>query len=547
MNAPSQAHKNPIPNGDTVASGQSEHPAKREFPLTPEGVIQELVYLDSQFDDDPSTFEELVERLLEDPDFTLTKQDAEDIVAKYAPDAKRRTTVVSNLATSEVGSKITPAVAPVVTPVVAKANATPSYPPEWEPLIQSGVVFLHCGVWSINKCFKCGKLGNICGHRFNYEVSAAESMHELRSQGPLAPGWNGTVSPSGVQGWMNSFKGADELEGSGAVRMYIENFLPEGITLICGLPKEGKSWLALSVAKALTTGQPLFGKIGYEVPEPVPVLYLAAESGDGALRLRCERMKITKDKRMFVARTLSQGLMPTLDSPIIEEAIRNLRPVVVLETLIRFNNGTDEDSSTENRKLAEALFKLIALGAKAVVGIHHSRKDLDKRRPSKEMAVRGSGDGLAMVDAVWLVMQDSQLHQGGKGPNEIEVVGWGRDFSPAPIRLALTRKKTDADQFAFSPGIVSCIDRTGDLAWVQKSQKLDSDAPAASTDQIDKAVQRSVTENPTISRKELIEQTGYTEKRVKNALKRLGYSRKSGDATATRWVQSVGPFVGPSN
>jgi hypothetical protein len=152
-----------------------------------------------------------------------------------------------------------------------------------------------------------------------------------------------------------------------------------------------------------------------------------------------------------------------------------------------------------------------------------------------------------MVDGVWLVMQDSQLHQNDKGPNQVDIVGWGRDFSPTPIRLALTRTKTDEDQFEFAPGIVSCIDQVGDFVWVQKSQKLDSDAPAASTDQIDKEVERLVTGNSTISRKELIEQTGYTEKRVKNALKRLGYSRKSGDATATRWVQSVGPFVGPLN
>ena len=114
------------------------------------------------------------------------------------------------------------------------------------------------------------------------------------------------------------------------------------------------------------------------------MLYLAAESGDGALKLRCEKMKITKDKKMFVARTLSQGLMPTLDSPLIEEVIKDLRPVVILETLIRFNDGTDEDSSTQNRKLAEALFRLIAWGAKAVIGIHHSRKDLDKNvRPKR--------------------------------------------------------------------------------------------------------------------------------------------------------------------
>jgi hypothetical protein len=527
-----------------VPSPPPELDVKFVLPDTPEGTVDCWVAEDSQFDESEwRTVEEMEEDLLEAIDFTLSPEEARRIVAQHAPNAPHRECVAPKVPNTNIApnANVTPTANVKPTP-----NVKPPYPPELEPLIQSGVVFLKWGVWSINKCFNCGKVGDICGHRFNYEVNAVGPMNQLTGEAQLPLGTaTGTTIPSPMSGWWNSFKGADELEGSGSVKMYVENFLPEGITLICGLPKEGKSWLALSVAKALTTGQPLFGKVGYEVPEPVPVLYLAAESGDGALKLRCDRMKITKDKKMFLARTLSQGLMPTLDSPIIEEAIKNLRPVVILETLIRFNDGTDEDSSTENRKLAEALFRLIALGAKAVVGIHHSRKDLDKKRPTKEMAVRGSDDGLAMVDAVWLVMQDSQLHQGGKGPNEVDVVGWGRDFTPAPIRLALTRKNTEADQFEFSTGIVSCIDRSGDLVWVQKSQKLDSDAPAASTDQIDKDVQRLVTEIPTISRKELIEQTGYTEKRVKNALKRLGYSRKAGDAKATRWVQSVGPFVGP--
>jgi hypothetical protein len=459
------------------------------LPDTAEGCVKKWVAEDVDYDvSERRTVEEMEEGLLEAADFSVTPEEAKRIVAQYAPNAPRR------------------AEAKVVTPNVTPMQFAAS--PTGAPIVVP-----------------------------EPKLTADQIM------------WLGALRKHGVQGsdWRNSFKGAGELEGSGSVNMYVGNFLPEGITLICGLPKEGKSWLALSVAKALTTGQPLFGKVGYEVPEPVPVLYLAAESGDGALKLRCERMKITKDKKMFLARTLSQGLMPTLDSSLIEEAIKDMRPVVVLETLIRFNDGTDEDSSTENRKLAEALFRLIALGAKAVVGIHHSRKDLDKKRPTKEAAVRGSGDGLAMVDAVWLVMQDSQLHQSGKGPNEVDVVGWGRDFSPTPIRLALTRKKKDEDRFEFAPGIVSCINQVSDFVWVQKGLKSDSDTPAAKADQIDKDVERLVTGNPTISRKELIEQTGYTEKRVKNALKRLGYSRKSGDATATRWVQSVGPFVGPSN
>ena len=58
-------------------------------------------------------------------------------------------------------------------------------------------------------------------------MTVAQMLEKRRSRAHKSP-------------WWNSFKGADELEGNGSVKMYVENFIPEGITLICGLPKEGK-------------------------------------------------------------------------------------------------------------------------------------------------------------------------------------------------------------------------------------------------------------------------------------------------------------------
>ena len=75
----------------------------------------------------------------------------------------------------------------------------------------------------------------------------------------------------------------------------------------------------------------------------------------------------------------------------VEKVIRDLHPVVILETLVRFNEGADEDSATESRKLAQALFTLRGWGAPAVIAIHHSRKDVDRKNPTKSSAARGSG------------------------------------------------------------------------------------------------------------------------------------------------------------
>jgi hypothetical protein len=440
---------------------------------------------------------------------------------------------------------------------VQSASKVPPYPDELAPLIASGIALYEDGFWLVSRCEKCGQFKNKCCGRVLLNSAVRQDGKTLTAFGRQAVGLDPIKPPKPPKTleeikqerqrnldkspWWGSFRGVDELEGNGTVKMYIENFLPEGATLICGLPKVGKSFLALSVAKALTSGQPLFGRLGFEVPEVVPVLYLAAESGDGALKLRCEKMGITKDKTKFICRTLSQGLMLGLDDPQIESLIRDMKPIVILETLIRFNDGKDEDDATENRKLAHAIFRLIALGARAVLGIHHSRKDLNKTNPTKEAAVRGSGDGLAMVDAVWLVMQDERLYQRGKGPNEIDVVGWGRDFNPVPMRLGLTKKapKDLPNIKMFAPGIVSNINSGGDLEWVNKG--------TFESRGLEQRIEQLVTENPAITKPALAEQAGISEWEVRNILKALGYHRKKGGKKgATRWMKEPGKVDSPT-
>jgi hypothetical protein len=497
-------------------------------------VVQSWVTQDAEVElSERRSFEEMVSDLQDAAEVRTTNISLsrfEEIVKQYAPDAPHR---------NETPRKDEP---------------NNSYPAELESLVKSGVATFEDGYWLVNRCEKCGQFRNECCGRVLAVAAVRQDEKTLTAFGRQAVGLDPIKPPKQpktleeiqqdkIQNlpenpWWNSFRGVDELQGNGTVKMYIENFLPEGATLICGLPKEGKSFLALSVAKALTSGQPLFGRRGFEVSEIVPVLYLAAESGDGALKLRCKKMGITNDKTRFICRTLSQGLMLGLDDPQIEALVKDMRPIVILETLIRFNDGKDEDDASENRKLAQAIFHLIALGARAVIGIHHSRKDLNKANPSKEAAVRGSGDGLAMVDAVWLVMQDERLYQHGKGANEIDVVGWGRDFNPMPMRLALTKKAAKdgpAGTITYAPGVISCID-AGDFEWVDKRRVQ------ARRQELTQTVEQLLTENPSMVLKGpggLIAKTGHTEWEVRKALKSLSYSRaRGGKMGVTTWTRA---------
>ena len=474
-------------------------------------VVQRWVAEDEEVElSERRTHEEMTEELQEAADARGSKVSASrfaEIVSTFAPNAPHRRDDAPSFTESGV----------------------PPYPPELVPLIESGVAFHEHDHWFIYHCTKCGNFRTQCCGEIRSDSAVWHGEKKLTSIGRQAVGLDPIKPPKSQEQidketkerlkdapWMREFRGVDELEGNGTVKMYIEEFLPEGTTLICGLPKEGKSFLALSVAKALTSGKPLFGNPRFSVPETVPVLYLAAESGDGALKLRCEKFGITKDKMRFIARTLTQGPMFGLDDSNIESVVRTMHPVVILETLIRFNEGTDEDDATESRKLAQAIFRLIAFGAKAVIGIHHSRKDV-KTNPTKEAAVRGSGDGLAMTDVVWLVLQDEELLQGGKGPNEIDVVGWGRDFTPRPMRLALTQKAPkdlQAGAITYGPGIISCIDTTGDFKWVDRQERRQ---------ELSQVVEGLIAGEPSITRKKLVEKTGATEWEIKTTLKRLGY------------------------
>jgi hypothetical protein len=486
-------------------------------------VVQKWVTEDEDYDlDQRMTRDEMIENLTEAAHYReseISNARIIEIVDKYAPAAPRK--------------------------VKQPEPEMPAYPDELLPLIQSGVAIHRDDHWFVHRCRKCGKFALTCCGQVESDASAVwHGEKKLTAYGRQAVGLDPIVVPPTAEElaarrkemmtdapWMKEFRGVDELQGNGTVKMFIEEVLPEGVTLLCGLPKEGKSFIAMSMVKALTTGSPMFGNPRFSVPETVPVLYLAAESGDGQLKLRCEKFGITKDKSKFICRTLSQGPMFGLDDQNIESVIRTMRPVVFLETLIRFNDGTDEDNATESAKLAQAIFRLISLGARAVIAIHHSRKDV-KSNPTKEAAARGSGDTLAMADVVWLVMQDDKLFQGGKGPNEIDVVGWGRDFSPWPMRLALTKKAPKdlpKSVLTFAPGIISCID-SGDFEWVDKQERVQAaKAERQQSDKtLDQAIEELIAANPTITRAELIEETEAGQHAVRQALKRLGYSRPQG-------------------
>ena len=316
-----------------------------------------------------------------------------------------------------------------------------------------------------------------------------------------------------VENWINYFRTVGQLE-DGDVRMLIGNsesgFLPEGINFIGALSGHGKTLLGLSMVKSLTTGAPFLGR--WSLDEVIPCLYLIPESSSRAFKMRCKAFHIPDDPELFLCRTITEGATLRLDSPVLLKAIEKMKPVVFLDTMIRFSYGKDENSATENQLLAQDILGIRAAGAIAVVGLHHSTKASASEELTLENCLRGTGDMAALCDSVYGIRRDRILHDDGNGANEIDVkCVKSRDIKnpPKPFRIAATYQKEDKT-------IVSYIDESGDFHMVES---------AAVQMELEGKFLKLVVDDPSISRADIAALLGMTEHNVRKLANKAGWIR----------------------
>jgi DNA-binding transcriptional ArsR family regulator len=151
--------------------------------------------------------------------------------------------------------------------------------------------------------------------------------------------------------------------------------VPEGVALLAGKPKFGKSWLALGLCVAVASGGVAFGNVRVERGAS---LYLALEDNERRLQFRLEK---------FLAGTEApDGLHHSVECPCLDEggvkAIEDWlgsRPdarLVVIDTLakIRPRQRRGANAYQEDYEALEALLPLAARYNLAVLVVHHLRK-----------------------------------------------------------------------------------------------------------------------------------------------------------------------------
>ena len=171
----------------------------------------------------------------------------------------------------------------------------------------------------------------------------------------------------------------------------VDTLLSQGLHILAGSPKVGKSWLALWLAVTVAKGEAIWG-MGVKQGT---TLYLCLE--DSTLRIQNRLFEITEDAPANVhfstsSDTLGKGLEEQLCSFLVEHPDTVL---VIIDTL-QMIRGTGYDNTYANdyRDLA-ALKRIADAHGIAILLIHHLRKELADdvfSRISGTTAISGATD-----------------------------------------------------------------------------------------------------------------------------------------------------------
>ncbi|MEP6742132.1 MAG: AAA family ATPase, partial [bacterium] len=224
----------------------------------------------------------------------------------------------------------------------------------------------------------------------------------------------------------------------------IPGLLPEGVNILAGRPKLGKSWLALNIAVAVASGGRAVGAIEVEGGD---VFYLALEDGERRLQ---DRLRTTlaggavPENLSFVTvwEKFDEGGLPKLREWLVGHPNARL---IIIDTLKRVR-----PHERMNSRLYDGDYDAIGpLGDLArefgvcVVVVHHTRK-ADSEDPldlvSGSLGLTGAADGVLVLKRA-------------RGQADAVLHATGRDFEDKEIALrwdaALTtwRMLGDASEF----------------------------------------------------------------------------------------------------
>lgn len=175
------------------------------------------------------------------------------------------------------------------------------------------------------------------------------------------------------------------------------------------LPKHGKSYLFLSIIKALLSGKKWLDH--FEVSQAKRVIYLVPEVGLRGVVKRLRKLQMldymydpvtNPDGKLFL-QTLSSFPKLALDNLHLLDAVKNAD--VFVDPLIRYIEG-EENNASDQRMLSNKLLNLLGCHARSVWVAHHSPKAFkDVRDITTQNVLRGTSEFAAFPDIIFGVLK----------------------------------------------------------------------------------------------------------------------------------------------
>ena len=218
---------------------------------------------------------------------------------------------------------------------------------------------------------------------------------------------------------------ADTLQSTAyePVSFVVDDLLPQGLHLLAGAPKIGKSWLALWLCLCAAQGKPLWTF----ATRPCEVLYLCLE--DSFQRIQSRLFDLTEDAPptlhfAVMSQQLHNGLVEQIEQFLKEHPQTRL---IVIDTLQRIRTaGNDANPYASDYRDLSALKRIADAHGIAILLIHHLRKELADdvfSRISGTTAISGA------VDSSFTLVEDKR----GSGKATFSCIG--RDIEYRELTL----------------------------------------------------------------------------------------------------------------
>ena len=198
---------------------------------------------------------------------------------------------------------------------------------------------------------------------------AARNTNDLRAL--IGPADEQLTEP--LKPWLKGLPTLASLDAP-PVTWLVPHLLPEGgLVMLVGKPGTFKSFLSLDICRAVACGESFAGQ---PKCEPRPVLYLDAENGLNVIVSRRNLMGIPGASNFRYWGRFSGRPFPALDDADLRDFAAKERPLIVIDSFIRFHKGSENDNAEVAATMAHFL-NLSRAGA-TVLMLHHAGKDKEK-------------------------------------------------------------------------------------------------------------------------------------------------------------------------